>query len=53
MFREIRRTEYIVEKDRERLAETSREYLNIKPENDTTVEDSKAFWNSLFQREES
>ena len=53
MFREIRRTEYIVEKDRKRLEKTSREYLNIRPEKDTTVEDSKAFWDSLFQREES
>lgn len=56
MFREIRKAERITEEDKKRLEEEgrkNREYLKIRPETDTTFEECKTFWNSLFQGEES
>ena len=56
MFREIRKSERITEKDARILYEEdrkNREYLKIKPETDMTFEESKAFLYSLFQGEES
>lgn len=56
MFREIRKSERITERDARRLEEEdrkNREYLKIKPETDMTLEESSAFLYSLFQGEES
>ena len=51
MFREIRKSERITEEDRKRREEKLK-YLEIKPQN-TSIDDSKAFWNLIFQGEES
>jgi hypothetical protein len=51
MFREIRKSERITEEDRKRREE-ERKYLEIKPQN-TSIDDLKAFWNLIFQGEES
>ena len=51
MFREIRKSERITEEDRKRREEKLK-YLKIKPQN-TDIDDSKAFWNLIFQGEES
>ena len=56
MFREIRKQERITDRDARRLEEEYRKnrgYLNIKPETDMTLEESKTFLYSLFQGEES
>ena len=49
MFREIRTTERITEEDERK----NREYSKIRPETDITVDECKAFWNSLFQGNEA
>lgn len=51
MFREIRKSERITEED-EKIREEKRKYLEIKHQN-TSIDDSKAFWNLIFQGEES
>ena len=49
MFREIRTAERITEEKKKK----NREYSKIRPETDITVDECKAFWNSLFQVNEA
>lgn len=46
MFKEIRRSERILEEDRKERE--SKAFMEIKPQTGMTVDDAQAFWTNLF-----